>query len=307
MRIKILNQMVIIQILSIALILIVLLYPSSPARIVLGLPFIIFFPGYVFLKAIFVKKEFSDAIELIALSFAMSIAIVAFTGFFLNYTSWGIRLEPVLSALCLFVILASTIAIIRASWLENDARITTELNINLGKWKEARFGKSLNLILVILIIGALCVVGYISAAPKVGETSTEFYVLGSNGNTQGYPSDFILENGTATQINYGTGEYVATDGWGRVTIGLINHELGDAIYYVRIIISSEQVDVLSAGAVLKQLGPINLKAGEEWEQQVGFAPSEVGDNQEVDFLLFMNSGNDPIESLHLWINAKASN
>ena len=54
-----------------------------------------------------------DGIESIALSFGMSIAVTALIGLGLNYTSWGIRLEPVLYSIFAFIIILSAIAIIR--------------------------------------------------------------------------------------------------------------------------------------------------------------------------------------------------
>ena len=60
-----------------------------------------------------VKKEGIDGVERVALSFGMSIAITALIGFGLNYTTSGIRLEPVLYSIFCFIIVMSAIALIR--------------------------------------------------------------------------------------------------------------------------------------------------------------------------------------------------
>ena len=99
MKLKTLNGILIIDILSVLLILSVVFIPSTVARVILGLPFLLFFPGYTLVAALFVKKEGMDNIERVALSCGMSIAITALIGFGLNYTPWGIRLEPVLYSL----------------------------------------------------------------------------------------------------------------------------------------------------------------------------------------------------------------
>jgi uncharacterized membrane protein len=47
-----------------------------PIRIILGLPLVLFLPGYSLIATLFPRKDDLDAIERIALSFGLSIAIV---------------------------------------------------------------------------------------------------------------------------------------------------------------------------------------------------------------------------------------
>ena len=72
-------------------------------RTILGIPFVLFIPGYVLIAALFTKKDDLDSIERIALSFGLSIAIVPLIGLVLNYT-FGIRLIPILVSLCIYTI-----------------------------------------------------------------------------------------------------------------------------------------------------------------------------------------------------------
>ena len=91
---------------------------EGPIRIVLGLPFILFIPGYVLVFALFPTKKTDrgiDIIERIALSFGLSIAVVPLIGLGLNYTPWGIRLEPILLSIFIFIITLGVIGIYR--WL----------------------------------------------------------------------------------------------------------------------------------------------------------------------------------------------
>jgi uncharacterized membrane protein len=55
---------------------------------------VLFFPGYVFITALFPEKKELDNLERLALSLGLSIAIVPLIGLLLNYTPWGIRLIP---------------------------------------------------------------------------------------------------------------------------------------------------------------------------------------------------------------------
>jgi uncharacterized membrane protein len=262
----------------------------------------LFFPGYTLVASLFVKKEGMPNIERIALSVGMSIAVVALIGFGLNYTPWGIRLEPVLYSITAFIFVTSAIAmIIRARVLKTN-KFTTEFNLSLSGWQGGTFNKSLSIILIVAIFGALGALGYTIAVPKTGEIFSEFYILGFNGKAQDYPTNFIMEKGQVTHVSYGAGEYDAASGWGEVTLGIVNHEQQKVTYSVIIKIDDELVNMNYHGTSINRLTQIELQPDEKWEQEIGFAPQNIGDNQKVEFLLFKGD-NDVLEnSLHLWIN-----
>jgi len=159
LKIKILNDILFIDILSVLLILSIIFIPSTIVRVILGLPFLLFFPGYTLVAALFVKKEQMDNIERIALSVVMSIAIVGLIGFSLNYTPWGIELVPVLNSITAFVFLMSGIVlIIRARTLKINT-VITEFSLNFPGWGLSRFNKYLSIILIVTILGAQGVLG----------------------------------------------------------------------------------------------------------------------------------------------------
>jgi len=93
------------------------LYPWVIIRHILGAIFVLWLPGYTFIKLLFptVKKakEALDNIERIALSLGMSLAIVPIIGLLLNYTPWGIRLTPIVISLMALTIVFATVALIR--------------------------------------------------------------------------------------------------------------------------------------------------------------------------------------------------
>ncbi|MEM2936272.1 MAG: DUF1616 domain-containing protein [Candidatus Bathyarchaeia archaeon] len=95
-------------------------YPLVYARQVLGSVFVLWLPGYSFIKALFptkvpipTGKRELDNIERIALSLGMSLALVPLTGLLLNYTPWGIRVTPITLSLLALTVAFATIAIIR--------------------------------------------------------------------------------------------------------------------------------------------------------------------------------------------------
>ena len=95
-------------------------YPWSYLRNALGIIFVLWLPGYTFIKALFpthvpikTSTENLDTIERIALSLGMSIALVPIIGLLLNYTPWGIRLTPIVLSLLALTLVFATTAIIR--------------------------------------------------------------------------------------------------------------------------------------------------------------------------------------------------
>ena len=95
-------------------------FPLVYIRYILGSIFVLWLPGYAFIKALFPTKvpiqtnsQDLDKIERIALSMGMSLALVPITGLLLNYTPWGIRLTPVTLSLLVLTTTFATAAIIR--------------------------------------------------------------------------------------------------------------------------------------------------------------------------------------------------
>jgi len=74
--------------------------------------FVLFLPGYSFIKALFPVKEI-DNVERIALSIGMSLAIVAINALILNYTPWGISTIPITLSLLGLTLTLSTAAVVR--------------------------------------------------------------------------------------------------------------------------------------------------------------------------------------------------
>jgi hypothetical protein len=89
------------------------IYPILYFRYILGSILILFLPGYALIESIFPRHDELNGIERFSLSIALSIGIVALEGFILNYTPWGIRLEPILIALISTTLILSIISIFR--------------------------------------------------------------------------------------------------------------------------------------------------------------------------------------------------
>ena len=85
-------------------------FPLVVFRWVLGSLFVLFIPGYVAVEALFPKGRELDGIERLALSVGLSLALVPLVGLLLNYTPWGIRLDPIMISLTTLTIGLALIA-----------------------------------------------------------------------------------------------------------------------------------------------------------------------------------------------------
>jgi uncharacterized membrane protein len=303
LKLKILNGILLIDILSIFLILSIIIIPSTVIRVILGLPFLLFFPGFTLVATLFVKKEGMDNIERVALSGGMSIVVVALIGFGLNYTTWGIRLEPVLYSITAFIFFTSAIALIRRARILKTNKLVTEYTISRPVWKESKFNTYLSIILVVGIFSVLGALAAIAIIPRVVESFTELYILGLNGKAEAYPSIFVLDRNQVSSVSY-AGVTETTSGLAKVTLVIVNHESQETIYAIQLIVDGELVDINYNGTTSSQLSQIILQRGQKWQQEIGFAPKHIGDNQKVEILLFKDNSVTAEAYLQLWINVK---
>ncbi len=275
-RISLGSGLIPLNLLTWALILVIILFPSNIPRIILGIPFLLFFPGYTFLAALFTRKERISGIERVALSFGLSIAVVPLIGLILNYTPWGIRLESILYSVASFILITSIIAWLRRRRLTRKKRFNIELYLRLPGWGKGVWGKALTITLVVAILGGLGALGYVLATPKAEETFTEFYILGQEGKAADYPTELKV------------GEE------GRVIVGIINHEGREVSYRVEVVIDSNKTT---------EVGPVMLADEQKWEGEVGFVSETPGEHQKVEFLLYKGAEVEPcLEPLYLWVD-----
>lgn len=183
-------------------------------RIVFGIPLILFIPGYALIAALFPKNDDLDGIERIALSFGLSIAVVPLIGLALNYTPWGIRLDPVLTSLVIFtVVMCFAAQYRRAALPDNDRFVVPFARIREGVIGEffpnnaSRIDRILSIILLIAIVAAVATTVFVIVVPKEGEKFTEFYILGEKQKAADYPTRLAAGEQGSLFIGIGNHEY----------------------------------------------------------------------------------------------------
>lgn len=255
-------------------------------RNVLGLPLVLFLPGYTLIAALFPAKSDLDGIERTALSFGLSIAIVPLIGLVLNYTPFGIRLLPVLISLSIFIFIMCWLAYTRrASLPETEAfeisfsAAALSLKNGIFEKSESKLDRALTIILILSILMSVATLEYVILTPKEGEHFTEFYVLGPQGIADNYTTDYTLGQS------------------GTMIVGIVNHEYRPVNYTMQVRLENQLLPLP------ENLQHITLDHNETWEETVTFTPPLVGQNMKLEFLLFNETDKTtPYRDLHLWIN-----
>jgi uncharacterized membrane protein len=275
-RVKLGNGLIVLDILSILYILIVLIIPSSILRLILGVPFLLFIPGYALMAALFTSKEAISGIARVALSFTASVALVALFGYILSFTSWGIRLEPVAFVVYVFILFISPIALVRQRRLPKEEQFNIDFYLRLPGLGQNIPDRVLSAILILTVLGAIGGLSYTFARPRVNEAFTEFYLLGPGGEANQYSTE--LQAGVESSV----------------ILGIVNHEGKETGY---------RVEVWLSGKKLTEAGPVTLDDDQKWEGGLDFTPGDPGDNQKLEFLLYKDGEPGPyLEPVYLWVN-----
>jgi uncharacterized membrane protein len=264
---------------SLGLDLVIAVLHAPAVRIALGLPFVLFFPGYTFVAVFYPRKDDLPGVERLAFSLGLSLAIVPLLGLALNYTIWGIRLAPILVALTWFNILMADIAVYRRRSLEAAEAFTLPVGQLVPKWRATgTIDRLFAVLLALSVVGLGAAIYHAATSQASAEQFTEFYILGPNGKIGSYPSNIIV------------GERVS------LIAGVVNHE-GKAAGY--------RLAVQAGGQPEALMKSLTLADSQRWEGPVSFEVLQPGEATEVQFILYKRPSSEPYRTLHLIVNAEA--
>ncbi|WP_214041470.1 DUF1616 domain-containing protein [Methanoculleus sp.] len=281
---------------------------ESFLRIFLGVAMILFLPGYTLIAALFPAREDLDGIERVALSFGLSIAVSPLIGLALNYTPWGIRLDPILASLAAFTLAMAMVAWYRRLLLPAGDRFTVPAREMIGEaWAElydpaaSRLDRALSVVLVISIVVALATTAYVIAVPKEGEHFTEFYILGPKGKAADYPNAFSA--GSVQSLIIGVG----------------NHEYREIPYTVEVLALNQTFDPATNTSTIHAAVPLDRFVLTVPHNETSELPREFSvpssEYNRIEFLLFNETvpgegitGQERINAsyrdLHLWVRVR---
>jgi uncharacterized membrane protein len=311
---------------------------ETPLRVVVGLAFVLFVPGYAFVAALFpeageppgaaadghgdgaddpetpaetaagaLRDRGIDGIERVALAFGLSIAIVPLLGLVLNFTPFGIRLVPILLAVSGFTAVATAVAAVRRWELPAEERFVVPYREWLAAGKrealepDTRLDAALNVLLVVSVLLAVSSVAYAVAVPPQGEQFTEFYLLTEDGDelvAAGYPETFAPGEPESLHVGISNNEYETVEYAVVVQLQRVEGEGNESVVTER-----AEVDRWAA----------TVEHNETWleEREVVLEDGPTGEELRLTFLLY--DGEVPAEptrenayrSLHLWIEIES--
>ncbi|WP_323191087.1 DUF1616 domain-containing protein [Halostella sp. PRR32] len=301
---------------------------DTPVRVALGLPFVLFVPGYAFIAALFpeggtppseVERDGRlttalhrdrgiDGIERVTLSFGLSIAIVPLLGLALNFTPLGVRLVPVLGSVSAFTLLATVVAAHRRRDLPEDERFRVPYRAWIATGRSELFEPDtrgdavLNVVLVLSVLLAVGSVGYAVAAPNEGESFTEFYLV-----TENETGDLVAEE-HPTEFTRGESE--------EIVAGVVNREHEPEEYQVavelhRVELANNSTRILEREAV-SQHATGQLGHNETWLRTTNVSPTMTGERLRLTYMLYRDGVPDrptpenAYRELHLWVNVTES-
>ena len=261
--------------------------PLPLLRLLLGLPFVLFIPGYALQAALFPRADDLDGPERLALSFGLSVAVVPPIALLLDWLPWGIRLWPIVVSESLVIFTFSAVALLRRHHLPPADQFRVRVQVDLRGWwaGQDRTGRILYGVLTFAFLLAAGSAIAIVVLPKSGEYFTEFYILGSEGLAESYPREVVA------------GQTIS------VTAGITNREGVPATYRIEVRLAGESIG--AGDPQIGTAGPVTLPDGETWEGPIQFALPQPGDDQQIHFLLYRDAATQPYRSLHLWLNVTA--
>lgn len=285
---------------------------SGVFRTALALPLVVMFPGYALLALLFPERDGSGDedgasitdVERFGLSVVVSLALVPMLAFVVNYTSYGLRLRPLLLTVGGVTAGLALLGYLRRlrlpverrfgvhplAWLASGGRrlLSTEhrsLRDTRPLQPTTETRRLLNVLLVVSVLALVATAGYAAVTPPANDDPfTEFYLLTENGD----------------------GEYVAEDLPHEFTAGesqslfvaIGNHEGQRVPYTVVVQLDGNELDRFSTSVGEGQT--------ERVEQSV--TPSQTGDRLKLSFLLYRGdvpenpTPQNAYRETHLWIS-----
>ncbi len=201
----------------------VLALPDSLITVIVGIPFILFFPGYAILSVVFPSAKHLATVERMVISLGLSIAIAPVVGIGLNLFEIGAGMSLIL----LIIALVSLVFVLVGLFVRNrtegaylpvsPSRAWSWATSSLGQ--KGRGKKIVSGVMVVAIIASATALVVLVAYPPQSESFTEFYILGPDGKSADYPHKLLTGQSASVQV------------------GIVNHEHRQVNYSLEIWLS----------------------------------------------------------------------
>lgn len=255
----------------------------QPLRVILGLAYVLFVPGYCLTTALFPRMNDLESVERLALGIGFSVASVSILALVLDWLHLGLYPWPILLGEFGMIVLFIAVTLWRRSQLPLDVIYTPGILRRLSWSSLPLSNRRLPYILMVgLVISGLAAWAFLT--PTADQFVTEFYILGSDKLVTDYPYQVGLNDEV------------------RVNVGVINREKSELHYHFEVWVT----DNLNANRrkLVFRSDPFSLRPGEKYENSVSWHMPWAGEDQKVELLLFDGYNSAPARQLRMWINVR---
>lgn len=281
----------------------VLLSPIGgwPIDWLVGVPFLLFLPGYALVSALFPKQPVGtqggtvdaagssgpDWIVRVILSVVLSAIVVGVIGVLLDW-ALAIRLEPVVGAIAAVTVVGVVVAMGRRVRVSPERRANPFAGRTVGLRPAGTKRQTITLALAVLVF--VGTVAFVGAVPPQGESYTESYLLTEDGElaADDYPSTFVANDGHP------------------LSVGLENHEHRSVSYEVVVIAQDVDADGTVTAQQEVDRFSVELDHGEGAVVDREIAPTMTGEGIRLQFLVYKDTAPEDAERadqrLQLWID-----
>ncbi|WP_135825289.1 DUF1616 domain-containing protein [Halorussus ruber] len=295
---------------------------GSVLRVLFGLPFALFLPGYAITAALFpaaASEETGEVrvgrnllpqphegvtiLERAVFSVGVSITVVPLVGLALNFSPWPISFGTLLLSVGGLTVGTALYGAVRRWRLPPDERFA----VPYDEWSDAARAElfessstletALNAIIVLSMLVAVGSGAYATLGPSAEQTFTEFYLLGENDEGElvadGYPTTFgPSENAT-------------------FVVGIGNHERETVEYSVVARLQRTTADNGTRSVVESQRLDqfrVEVPANETVQRRHTVSPRLTGERLRLQYLLYRGAppenptAESAYRSVHVWVN-----
>jgi uncharacterized membrane protein len=239
----------------------VLLLPvvrSSPLRVVVGLGFLLFVPGYLFLAVVFPRADQLSLFERGVFAAATSFALNTLLPILLTRRAAGITFGGLVGMYLLVTLVLTGVALVRRRHVPADRRADPGTRlleaVREVDWRLPSVGGGsapVRIVLAVTVVASAGALVFTLSTPLPSEQYTELYVLGANGTVDDLP------------------ETAAADDTVEFVVGVRNNEHRSTRYGV-------QVQAVGEGGTVHTLERVapTVDHGEDWRHglEVGVPP-----------------------------------
>lgn len=255
----------------------------QPLRILLGLTYVLFIPGYCLTTALFPRINDLNNVERLSLSIGLSVACVSILTLLLDWLRLGLYPWPILLSELVVTGLFMAIISRRRSQIPLDVIYLPEIlrqplrnSLSLSK------RRLYNMLAISLVVSGLA--AWVSFTPISDQSTTEFYILGSEGLIADYPYQVKLNDEV------------------RVNVGVRNGEKREITYHFEVWVT-DTLNPERRERIMRS-DTFLLHPGGKFEQSMFWHMPWAGDDQKVELLLFYTDDSKPYRKLKMSINVR---